>query len=144
MNRRGFTLIELIVTLALLAVISVISFVAIGGVLNSSKENECKNLVSSIKTAAKEYVSDKRYATGDEKLTVNENGEKKVVSLTVSFLKEKNYLSGDFNENPLNKNDELYSANAILVDVYVRDDLTVESVYVSYRENDSYGFSKCN
>ena len=60
MNNKGFTLVELIATIALLAVIAIISFVSINEVINQSKVNDCKNLLFSIKSAAKEYVSDNR------------------------------------------------------------------------------------
>lgn len=61
MNNRGFTLIELIATIALLSVIAVISFVSINGIITQNKVNECNILVNNIKSAATEYVSDNRY-----------------------------------------------------------------------------------
>lgn len=71
MNRKGFTLIELIATIALLAVIVVISFVSISAVIKQSKVNDCESLVKSIKSAAKEYVSDNRYNfTSNAPLTI--------------------------------------------------------------------------
>ena len=42
MNNKGFTMVELIATIALLSVIMVISFVSINAVLDNSKINECK------------------------------------------------------------------------------------------------------
>ena len=61
MNSRGFTLIELIVTIALLAIIAVISFVSINSIVNQSRVNDCETLVNNIKSAANSYVSDNRY-----------------------------------------------------------------------------------
>ena len=61
MNKKGFTLVELVATIALLGIIAIISFVSINGVINQSKVDNCKSLVGNIKSAAKEYVSDNRY-----------------------------------------------------------------------------------
>lgn len=61
MNNKGFTLIELIATIALLAVVVSISFVSINAVIKSNKKEQCENLKSSIEAATKEYISDNRY-----------------------------------------------------------------------------------
>lgn len=61
MNRKGFTLIELITTIALLAIIALIAFVTITKVIEKSKVSNCNSLVSNINKAASEYVSDHRY-----------------------------------------------------------------------------------
>ena len=50
MNNKGFTLIELIATIALLAIIATISFVAISGVVQSSKKRDCETLVGNIES----------------------------------------------------------------------------------------------
>ena len=46
MNNKGFTLIELIATIALLAIIATISFVSINEVIKNSKIKNCENLLS--------------------------------------------------------------------------------------------------
>ena len=61
MNRKGFTLIELIATIAILAVIALISFVSITKVIEKSRIDNCNILVENIKTSAEEYASDNRY-----------------------------------------------------------------------------------
>ena len=62
LKERGFTLIELIATIALLAIIALISFVSINAVINKNKEKQYKNLVSSIKIAAKQYASENKHS----------------------------------------------------------------------------------
>ena len=123
MNRRGFTLIELIVTLALLAVISVISFVSIGGALNSSKDNECDNLVSSIKSAAKEYVSDNRYKG-------LQPDEKKRIYISAKTLIDGKYLSNDTINNPYDS-DKTIDPDSIPITIVVNDDFTANEVLIS-------------
>ena len=49
MNNKGFTLVELIATIALLSIIAIISFVSINGVIDQSRVNDCENVVRSIK-----------------------------------------------------------------------------------------------
>ncbi len=62
LRERGFTLIELIATIALLAIIALISFVSINAVINNNKEKQYKNLLNSIKVAAKQYASENKHS----------------------------------------------------------------------------------
>ena len=61
MNKKGFTLIELIATIALLSIIAIIAFVSINKVIKESKVKNCESLISNLRTAARDYVSDNRY-----------------------------------------------------------------------------------
>lgn len=117
MSNKGFTLIELIVTIALLAIILVISFVSITGVINKSKVNDCKALVSNIKNAVKEYVSDNRYSFAS-----NTN-----FSLLGDALVNDNYLIGTI-VNPFD-NSEIAPSN-ISIKVELKDDYTVKNIII--------------
>ena len=86
MNNKGFTLIELVATIAILSLIAMISFVSITGIISSNKKEQCENLIKSIKSAAKEWVSDNRYSNN----LGNGSGE---YSLLVSKLDD--YLNID-------------------------------------------------
>ena len=68
MNKRGFTLVELLATIVLLSIISVISYVSISSVIKKNKVNNCRNLIKSIEGASREYVSDNRYKIYNHKL----------------------------------------------------------------------------
>ena len=92
MNNKGFTLIELVATIGLLAVISIISYVSINKVLIESKISDCEQLVMSIKSAAKDYISDNRY-----NLTSNSN-----VEINALYLINNKYLTGPI-VDPFNK-----------------------------------------
>lgn len=125
MNRRGFTLIELIATIALLAIIAVISFVSISGIINKSKVNDCKNIVLSIKSAVKEYVSDNRYEnTFIDGITKNEYN----ITINALDLVEKNYLDGNI-VNPFNK--EEIEPEDISIMVTLNKDITVKEIIIT-------------
>lgn len=115
MNNKGFTLIELIATIALLAIISVISVVSVSGVINQSKTNNCKNLVSRIKSAVNEYVSDNRYNfTNNDSFTI-----------TGSELINKKYLNGPI-VNPFDNSN--INADSVSILVELKDDYTVKEI----------------
>ena len=112
LNNKGFTLIELIATIALLAVIAIISFVSINGVVNQSKVNDCEALVMNIKSAAKEYVSDNRYAS------INKN-------ITAQDLINGKYLSSPI-INPFTKED--IDASTIKINITLKEDYSADVI----------------
>lgn len=117
MDNRGFTLVELIATISLLAIISIVSFVSINEVAQQRKINDCENIVSNIKSAAKEYASDKRY---DMFSNVN-------LHLTGDMLISNNYLTGPV-INPFT-NKEI-AADSIIIDIELNDDYSVKKVVI--------------
>lgn len=121
MNKKGFTLIELIATIAILAVIALISFVSITKVLEKSRVDNCNILVENIKTSAEEYVSDNRYnSTFVNK--VDKNGNK--VTITAADLN----LKGDI-VNPIS-NKTIIKSN-VKITIELNKDYTAKSVSVS-------------
>ena len=91
MNNKGFTLVELLVSVALLAMISLIITPTIMGVIKDNKIESCKKLFSSAEQAAKVYVSDNRYGSIPG-------------SITAAELKSKGYLTNS-TINQLTKTD---------------------------------------
>jgi len=118
MDRHGFSLIELLVTIALLAVISMISVVSINAIIKQNKKNDCETLVNNIEIAAKEYVSDHRYDA-----SFNGSG------ITAQTLISNNYLSSPI-YNPFNNNEQL-SPEGITLTITLKGDKTVSSVVVN-------------
>ena len=114
MNNKGFTLIELIATIALLAVIALISFVSINEVLSQSEVSDCENLISSIKSATKEYVSDNRYD---------------IISTSISTwdLVNNKYLTGPI-VNPFNNKEDI--TNSINIIITLKNDYTVDTITI--------------
>lgn len=61
MNRKGFSLIELIIVIALLAVLMLVLVPSIITLLNKNDVKSCYNLEDSIINATKEYVVNNKY-----------------------------------------------------------------------------------
>lgn len=118
MGNKGFTLIELIATIALLGVIVVISFVSVNKVIEQSKVNDCNSLIKSIKMAASEYVSDNRYKRDFVRSVVNNR-----VEISGSTLTNSNYLSSPI-INPFDK--EQINPADISIEVVLNNDYTVK------------------
>lgn len=57
-NKKGFTLVELLAILAILALVAIITFPAIAGAINRSKERTYESQVKLIEDAAGGYVSE--------------------------------------------------------------------------------------
>lgn len=133
MNRKGFTLIELIVTIALLAVVSIISFVSITNIINDSKEKNCNNLVKSIKSATKDYISDNRYT---DELYMPDGSIKEVFN-TSNISK---YLNGDL----VNPYDNKTISNNIIIRVEYNSDNTPKNISVFYNNGEINSEIKCN
>lgn len=117
MNNKGFTLVELIATIALLAVIATISFVSINSIVNDNKVKNCKTLINNIKMAAKEYVSDNRYKNLDFHMN---NADTKVVKIGVNSLLSNDYLKGN------------------IIDPYTNDNMDISDVNVFVKVNKNY------
>ena len=117
MNNKGFTLVEVVAVIALLSIITIISFVSINKVLDKNKILGCENLVASIKSATKEYVSDNRY-----NFASNDNFD-----ITADTLMSGNYLSNSIIN--LFTNEEI-DVNDVKIEINLNNDYTVKSVIV--------------
>lgn len=117
MNNKGFTLIELIATIALLGIIAIISFVSISGVIKKSKVNDCENLVMNVKSAVKEYVSDNRYNFTSNNTFI----------ITGDVLINNKYLRGPI-VNPFSNSE--FNPGDIRMSVELNDDYTVKNITI--------------
>lgn len=131
MNNKGFTLIELIATIALLAIISVISMVSISNALEESKIKNCENLLSSIKSSAKEYVSDNRYklksCTNNDEFNCVYNNNK--INITAKTLVDNKYLTGQI-KDPFTDNE--IEEDKILIKLTLNKDYSAKEAEVFY------------
>lgn len=133
MNNKGFTLIELIVTIALLAIIAVISFVSISGVLQESKVKDCDNLIINIKNATKDYFSDNRYSL-NKISSYKVGGNDKQYLIAASVLTNTKYLSSPL-LNPFDNTSEITSST--FISVTLKDDYTVATITIKSGTGDT-------
>ena len=106
MNSKGFSLIELVVVVAILALIAITIVPNVLGLINNNKEKEYNNLVNNIKSAAKNYISDYRYNLNSIGKTIDCNSTPRITSfeITIEELTSKKYLSSPV-INPINNSD---------------------------------------
>lgn len=117
MNKRGFTLVELLATIVLLSIISVISYVSISSVIKKNKVNNCRNLIKSIEGASREYASDNRYNFT--------NRDDKVI--TAEDLFRGNYLKNEIMD-PFT-NEKVNSENVKII-ISLKSDYTMEKIQI--------------
>lgn len=86
MKQKGFTLIELIAVIVILALIALVVFPAINGVLKDSRENAYDSQISIIEKAAKEYYLE------NYKELPEENG---CTYVSIETLISKGYISDE-------------------------------------------------
>lgn len=89
MDRKGFTLVEGLMVIAIIAVILLAIVPNVITLINKNKTKACEDTISSIITSAKMYVADNKY-----NLQLNCTTDTTVVNTTVTIdiLKEKGYL----------------------------------------------------
>ena len=93
-SHRGITLIELMVTMAILAVIAAIAIPAYQGYITSSYRSECQNEVAAIRLAEEEFfLENNRYFTGTNasELEYNSSGIYDADNDTVAGLRNCQY-----------------------------------------------------
>lgn len=96
MNKKGFTIVELLVTITLLAIISTISVISITSFINKNKENNYEILKNTILEASKEYVADNRYGNIEP-------------SITAQYLLDNHYITSGLTDPKTGKNIDLNS-----------------------------------
>lgn len=113
MNNKGFTLIELILVVAIIALLTLVFTPNVVTLINKNNTNTYNDTIKSVENAAKIYVSDNRYDLG---ITCTNNK----VNISIDKLIE----TGDLTKMPVNpcKNQAL-------------DFTTTETVEVTYNCN---------
>ena len=80
MNKKGFTLIETVMVIAILALLMLILVPNVISLINKNKIKSCQNLEARIKNAAKAYVTNNKYQLG-----FNCNTSEKTSTVTISI-----------------------------------------------------------
>lgn len=66
-DESGFTLVEMLVVVAIMGVLASVAVVAIGGTAKESRSAACKSDVATVQTAADSYYAkNSKYAAGDD------------------------------------------------------------------------------
>lgn len=92
MNRRGFTMIELLMVIVIIGILSAIMIPNIIVIINKNNENNIKSLENNIISAAKAYVNDNKYEIG---FSCSHHSE----DITLKQLKDSGYISNVVNPN---------------------------------------------
>ena len=106
MNRKGFTLIEVIMVIAIIAILSIILAPNVMVLINKNNERSCEKMIDNIKSATKMYVNQNKYELGFDC-----SGTPK--EITLKTLVDAGYLGGEL-VNPINK-EEISLESKVLV-----------------------------
>ena len=96
MNRKGFTLIEVIMVIAIITILSLILIPNVMVLINENKKRSCEKMIDNIESAAKMYVNQNKYELGFD----CDNNKTKGIKLKT--LVDAGYLGGEL-VNPINK-----------------------------------------
>ena len=107
-DNRGFTLIEVILAVLILAILMIIAFPNVTSIINKGKIDSCENLRESILSASKMYIKDNRYNLDDDIVCGTP------FTITLKKLVEDDYIKGPF-KNPITN--EEYNSDDIDIEI---------------------------
>ena len=96
MNNKGFTLIELIATIMILALVMSIASYSIINIINRSKEENYNYLLENIRNGAEVYYQECKYANNSGVTCTVNNGSYKI---TLGELLTSGYIKGNGKDN---------------------------------------------
>lgn len=102
MNKNGFTLIELVLTVTIIALLTLIISPNVFSMINKSKLDSCNELIDNIELAAINYASTNKYDL---------NLKNNTVSISVAYLYDHGYISGTYKGELSDGLDERYFSN---------------------------------
>ena len=131
MKNKGFTLVELLVVLVIMAIISAIGFAGVTAVQKNIKKNLWEAKIELIISGAKNYGEDNKNKLKETNIC-NVNGEEKeyCITKTVQFLLDNNYIKTDeedsdgkaiITNDTLDEDDSNYIVNEKDVKIYLED-----------------------
>ena len=112
MNRKGFTLVEILGTITILGIISSIAIISITRILYNAKVEYYKSLESTVESAARDYYNDHRILLPE---TTTDSRE-----VTVQTLMDNKYMTSfkDTKKNDCNKNSSKVKVTRVSLDNY--------------------------
>lgn len=115
MNKKGFTLIETVMVIAILALLMLILVPNVISLINKNNIKSCQNLEVSIKNAAKVYVTNNKYQLG---FNCNTSEKTSTVTISIQNLIDSGDLKLQNNELVNPKNNEVIQPNEIVEVTY--------------------------
>lgn len=119
LNRKGFTLVELLATIAILAIVMGIATFSITAIIKNSKEKNYQLLITNIEDAAETYYQECKYSNNTG-ITCNKNNTDGSLKTTLGELLTYGYLKGNDTEgknvitNPQKNNIDISSCSIII------------------------------
>ena len=116
MDRKGFTLVEVLLTIAILALILIIMVPNVFVLVEKNNVKSCENLIKNIESSAKIYVSNNKYNLGIKCYDVN-NSDDTTLKITFGDLINSGDLTTDSSGKIINpiKDTEISLTNIVNV-----------------------------
>ena len=102
MNQKGFTLVELLATIIILALMIGIGTYSITSIIRNSKQKNYENLIDSIKSGAETYYQECKYANNSGITCSYDNGKYTTTlgdMVTYGYLKGNDTIKTEQNNN---------------------------------------------
>ena len=131
MNKKGFTLVELLAVLVILAIVLGITIVSVSGIFNNAKKKSEDAFVATIKDAMEMYLTSEdakglSFSTTCSNVLSKSYGNRKVYKSTITFA---NVINSEYKPitqadlvNPANKDVACNNASSISVTIYRDED----------------------
>ena len=120
MNRKGFTLVEIIMVIVILALLVLVLAPNVFVLLNKNNERSCNSLISNIESAAKIYVTNNKYNLGIKCYNAND-----VTNTTIKISLQTLIDSGDL------KTDGSYK----IINPVTKDEINLDTTTVTVKYN---------
>lgn len=92
---KGFTLIELLAVIVILGILLAISVVAVNNIRKKQEKENVQNIISSILTGAKKYVSEHPEVIFNLNVNTATEESEQLVKISIEELLDKNYVDFD-------------------------------------------------
>lgn len=130
MNKKAFTLVELMVVIAIIVIISMIGYGGITIVRSNIQQNLWQSQVDVIENGAVLFGEDNKNRLADTCIIDNEN-KTSCLTVTVQYLLDTNYIpSEEFSDGKKviinetkDEDDPLYYANNMEVNIYLENNI---------------------
>lgn len=86
LNNKGYTLVEILAVIVILGMLLAIVIPNVGNLINMNRENNIKQFNTSIKNAAKLYISDYKYEISVDGTCTNENTKLPIKKISENTL----------------------------------------------------------